>query len=130
VAHRRWPDGGSAAQLVLAPLSSTEIPQFTAMKTIRVLLVASVFSLVAGIATANCGSCDKKDHCAADKAQCSDKCNKEKSCCGKDCQCPDCTKECAVSGHEKAACPKDCQCPKCKEACEAKCQEHKAEPKK
>ena len=100
------------------------------MKTIRVLLVASVFSLIAGIATANCGSCDKKEHCAADKAQCSEKCDKEKSCCGKDCQCPDCTKACAVSGHEKAACPKDCQCPKCKEACEAKCQEHKAEPKK
>ncbi len=101
------------------------------MKTIRVLLVASVFALSAGIAAANCGTCDKKDQCTdADKAKCAEKCDKDKTCCGKDCHCPECKKVCADSDKAKGECPKDCQCPKCKESGAKCCEQPKDEAKK
>lgn len=99
------------------------------MKSIRVLLAVSVFALCAGIAAANCGTCDKKDQSAADKAPCAENCDKAKGCCGKDCQCPECTKACADADKAKCECPKDCQCPKCKET-GAKCEQPKDEAKK
>lgn len=63
------------------------------MKSIRVLLAVSIFALFAGIASANCGSCEKKETC--DKAE-------AKAACAKDCDKPCCKKECSEA--DKAKC--------------------------
>ena len=53
------------------------------MKSIRVLAALSVFALCAGLASADCGSCEKKEHCDKEKAKCEEKC--EKACEKKEC---------------------------------------------
>lgn len=71
------------------------------MKSLRVLIIFSALAVSAGVASADCGTCEKKDQCdkpkceqpakseccqkactEADKAKCDKaKCDKEQKCC-------------------------------------------------
>ncbi len=87
------------------------------MKSIRVLLAFSVFALCAGLASAHCGTCEKKGHSdEAKKQECAAKCDKAKEGCEKDCAKPCCKKECSEA--DKAKCDKDKKscCPAAAEA--------------
>lgn len=91
-------------------------PNQESMKSIRVLLALSVFALCAGLASANCGTCEKKDQCTdADKAACAEKCDKAKADCPKDCDKPCCKKDGAAA--DQAKCEKKMKC--CEEAAKA-----------
>lgn len=46
------------------------------MKPIRVLAALSAFAFCASLASADCGSCEKKEHCDKEKAKCEEKCDK------------------------------------------------------
>jgi hypothetical protein len=72
------------------------------MKSIRVLAALSVFALCAGLASANCGTCEKKEHCDKEGAKCEEKC--DKPCCKKECSEAD-KAECTAA--DKAKCDKD-----------------------
>lgn len=81
------------------------------MKSIRVLAALSVFALCASLASADCGSCEKKEHCDKEKAKCEEKC--EKACDKKECTEADkakCDKEkmecCEKAAKEGKACEK------------------------
>ncbi len=83
------------------------------MKSLRVLIVLSALALGAGIASANCGTCEKKDHC--DKAKCCEcKCEKcaKGECCQKSCTEADkakCDKEKMACCEEAAKAGKKCE---------------------
>jgi len=107
------------------------------MKPIRVLLAVSVFTLCAGLSSAASAPSETKDQCTkADKAACTEKCDKAKACCPKDCQCPKCQEARAEADKAKCdmakgCCPKDCTCPKCtKDATCATAEPAKDETKK
>ncbi len=88
------------------------------MKPIRVLLVLSVFAVCAGLASANCGTCEKKEKCdEAKKQECAVKCDKAKADCPKDCAKPCCTKD-ATCDMAKG-CDKDKAMSCCAEAAKA-----------
>lgn len=90
------------------PSDVTQLQQ-ESMKSIRVLLTLSVFALCAGLASADCGTCEKKDKCTdADRAACAEKCDKAKADCPKDCDQPCCKKDCAAA--DNAKCEKKAKC--------------------
>lgn len=81
------------------------------MKSLRVLVVLAVLSLGAGVASANCGSCDKKEACPAGHEACAEKCDAKAA--GEKKECPageqakakhTCCEEAAKAGKTCAKC--------------------------
>lgn len=87
------------------------------MKSIRVLFALTVFAVGAGLASADCGTCEKKETCdKADKA-CAEQCDKAKVDCPKDCDKPCCKKDAACDATK--GCDKDKAMACCAEAAKA-----------
>lgn len=55
------------------------------MKSLRVLFALAVFAACAGLASADCGTCEKKEKCDKAMADCPKDC--DKPCCKKDAAC-------------------------------------------
>ena len=76
------------------------------MKSIRVLIALCILAACAGLVSAECGSCPKKDSCPKADKSCAATSDKPSEGCPAACDKPCCAKACEKA---KADCPKVCE---------------------